>query len=221
MLRCALFDLDDTLYPADNGLWAAMRNRMEEFIVDQLAIPPGQVSMLRERFYSQYGTTLNGLRAEMGVDAHAFLQFVHDVPLEDYIRPDPALNAMLSRLTLRKVIFTNADAPHARRVLARLGIASHFEQIVDILAQGFISKPDPRAYHHVLQVVGVSAAECVFIEDSLRNLRPAHELGMTTILVAPGGAPGADSADFVVNSLLEVEPILAAGAPAALRRPHN
>ena len=57
---------------------------------------------------------------------------------------------MLERLELRKIIFTNADAKHARRVLSRLGIMRHFESIIDIHLLEFVNKPDRRAYLRAL-----------------------------------------------------------------------
>lgn len=44
-------------------------------------------------------------------------------------------------------------------------------------------KPDPRFYELALDAVGVPAHEAVFLDDLGVNLKPARELGMTTIKV--------------------------------------
>lgn len=44
-----------------------------------------------------------------------------------------------------------------------------------------IRKPDPRIYAHAVEQLGVSAEECVFVDDLGGNLKPARALGMTTI----------------------------------------
>ena len=207
MLRVALIDLDDTLYGAETGLWPAIGLRIERFMVEAMGLAATTVPALRRRYFEAYGTTLNGLVAEHGIDPAKYLRFVHDLPLEQYLRPAPALDAMLARLPLTKAIFTNADAAHARRVLAHLGVARHFDTIVDIEALGYQCKPEPAAYARALAILGAEAAECIYADDSVRNLIPARALGMTTVLV---GLHGANGVDFAIPSILGLEGVLAA-----------
>ena len=144
------FDLDETLYTKGNGLWDAIAARMNEYIHVQLNLPPEEVSTLRRHYYESYGTTLRGLQLHHQVDANDYLAFVHDLPLEDYIHPDPQLHQLLSSLSLRKWIFTNADAHHTSRVLDILGVSDCFEGIIDVRAIEFICKPEIEAYHRAL-----------------------------------------------------------------------
>ena len=53
-----------------------------------------------------------------------------------------------------------------------------------------VFKPDPKIYLDALEKCGVSAEETVFIDDSVRNLQGAAELGILPILIAAN--PGAD-----------------------------
>lgn len=191
-IRYALFDLDNTLYPGTCGLWEEIGNRINLFMTERLGIGSDEVSERRQEFLKSFGTTLNALRHFYAVDPDEFLNFVHDIPLHRYIQYDPELDRMLQRLKPKKIIFTNADAQHARRVLSRLGILRHFEFIIDIHMLEFINKPDRRAYLKALEFVSATPEECIFIEDSLVNLIPARNLGITTVLVgAPGGTDGA------------------------------
>jgi putative hydrolase of the HAD superfamily len=210
MLKYALIDLDDTLYGIESGLWPAIGERIESFMVQHLDLLPSEVPALRRRYFEKYGTTLNGLRAEQQVDPAAYLAYVHDLPLDQFLQPDPALEAMLARLPLTKVIFTNADAGHARRVTSRLGVSHHFQTTVDIEALEFVCKPEPRAYARMLEITGAQAGECVFVDDSLRNLIPAHAMGILTVLVRPGPRSGVPpGADYVIANILELERVLA------------
>ncbi|MBI4770881.1 MAG: pyrimidine 5'-nucleotidase, partial [Chloroflexi bacterium] len=179
------FDLDDTLYPGSSGLWDAIGERISLFMVERLRIRPDEVHTLRKHYYAAYGSTLRGLLADYHVDPRDYCNFAHDLPLERYLHPDPALAAMLSALPQRKIIFTNADANHAERVLARLALRQHFSAIVDIYALGLLhNKPTPQAYAIALAVAGnPQPAACVLIEDSLSNLAPARALGITTVYV--------------------------------------
>lgn len=200
-----IFDLDETLYPRNTGLMQEIARRIVLYLTDRMGFSPQEAERLRRYFFARYGTTLRGLQEEHHVDAQDYLGFVHDIPLEEYIAPNPALGAMLDRIPLCKVIFTNADQQHARRVLARLGLAEHFPIILDIQATEFYNKPDPRAYQSVLNSLNVNGTACILIEDSARNLRPAKALGMTTILV---DGQAEDGVDFAIGNLLELEQVV-------------
>ena len=176
------FDLDDTLYPASSGLWGAIRNRIDLYMVERLHIPKEQVHDLRHYLFSTYGTTMRGLQATMYIDAQDYLDFVHDVPVAEYITANPALRIMLSGLTQRKVIFTNADVKHAMRVLDRLQVSDCFTQIIDILSVTPYCKPQEEAFQMALKLAGTeSANECVLVDDGLSNLAVASRLGFLTV----------------------------------------
>jgi len=211
MLKYILLDLDNTIYPPDSGLWEAIGGRINAYMVERLGMSPGEVDERREKYLSSFGTTLNALRHYHGTDPEEFLAFVHDLPLSDFLRPDQALDAMLARLRLRKVIFTNADAAHARRVLGRLGILRRIDRIIDIYALEFINKPDPRAYYRALELVSAHPEECVFVDDAVANLRPARRIGIRTILV--GSNASLDGIDHAIARILDLEPLINRMAP--------
>ena len=213
MLRYALFDLDNTLYPADSGLWEAIGERIGLYMTERMRLPPAEAASIRRRYLKAFGTTLNGLRLEYDIDPLDYLGYVHDLPLASYLRPQPALDAMLARLPLVKVVFTNADASHAWRVLDQLGIRRHFTHIIDILALDFVNKPDPLAYRRALDLLAAAPSECLFVEDTARNLLPAHDLGMQTVLVGP--ASDERGVDFHIPDILELETIVGRGLPPA------
>jgi putative hydrolase of the HAD superfamily len=184
------FDLDDTLYPSSNGLWDAIRDRMNRYMQEILMLPPEQVTILRRQYFMTYGTTLRGLQANHNVDADDFLAYVHDLELNIFLQPDPALKSLIQSLPQKKWIFTNADDAHARRVISELGLDGCFDGIIDVRANDFFCKPQPQAYRSALALAGETAPErCVFLDDSPRNLAPATELGFMTVLV------GADRPD--------------------------
>lgn len=209
-LDTIFFDLDDTLYPRDNGVWRAVRERIERFMGEELRIAPEQISSLREHYLVQFGTTLHGLVADYGVDPELYLDYVHQVPIEDMLPPNPRLSSMLGRLPQQKFVFTNASQAHSRRVLAALGVQAYFQDIVSIESLNYVSKPDPGAYLVALQASNGSQAEnCLYLDDRLVNLIPAKSLGMSTVLVGNGDqADGADHHIQSVEDLLSVLPWL-------------
>lgn len=203
-----VFDLDDTLYPPGNGLWTEIGERINRFLVERAGVEPAQVNDVRRHYLQTYGTTLRGLLANHpGVDADDYLSFVHPADLSPYIAPNPALDSMLAALPQPKAIFTNGDTAHTFRVLACLGVDHRFSAIVDIRAMNFENKPLPKAYETLLNRIGVHASECLIVEDSVRNLRPAKALGMTTLLIGNGHDPD-PAVDYRANTILDAGPII-------------
>ncbi len=179
---CWIFDLDNTLYPDDLGLFNQVSRRMTEFICRHLGLAHDDARSLQSRYFREYGTTLRGLMLRDNVDATVFLDFVHDIDL-GALTPDPVLADALRRLPGRKLIFTNGSKPHAERILARRALTGVFEDIVDIVASDFVPKPDPLPYRSLVQRYGIDAAGSVMVEDIARNLVPARSMGMTTVWV--------------------------------------
>jgi putative hydrolase of the HAD superfamily len=180
------FDLDDTLYPNSTGLWEAIRLRMGKYMTEVLGIPTEEAQALRKYYFHTYGTTLRGLQKHHHVDVDEYLNFVHNLPLHDYLKADPEVSKMISALPQRKFIFTNADSDHARRVIDVLGLNGNFEAIIDIRAIDFACKPEQVAYTRALTLADNPEPQaCVMIDDSASNLQPAKDLGFTTILVNP------------------------------------
>ncbi|GAB4505793.1 MAG: pyrimidine 5'-nucleotidase [Anaerolineales bacterium] len=177
------FDLDDTLYPSSSGLWSAIKERMNVYMRDQLGISPADIPRLREQYFRQYGTTLRGLQAHHGVNTQDFLAFVHDLPLSQYLTPNPLAREVLASLPVHKWIFTNADAPHARRVLKTLDLEGCFDGIVDVNAVAPYCKPMPEAFEIALRLAGEKEPyRCALIDDLPRTTRAAREAGLFGIL---------------------------------------
>lgn len=194
------FDLDETLYPPNSGLWEGIRQRIHDYMQALLGLPSADINRLREEYMAQYGTTLRGLQAHYHVDTEEYLAYVHDLPLRSYIGPDPNLHDLLLSLPQRRFIFTNADTNHARRVMDVIGVTDCFDGIIDIEALQFISKPDPAAYWRALELAGEpDPSHCVLFEDSAHNLAPARQMGFLTILV--GDRPATPAAQHIIHNL--------------------
>ncbi len=184
-----LFDLDDTLYPPTSGLLQQVGQRIQAWLCNHLALEQEQALALRSDYFGRYGTTLGGLLAERKVDAQDFLTFVHNIPVEAYVRPNPALRAMLDAIPLRRVIYTNGTAEYAGRVLRALGVTDSFERVIGIEQVGLRSKLYRDAYERALALIDARGDECIMVEDSARNLTPAKELGLTTVLLQTNDSP--------------------------------
>ncbi|MEW5962697.1 MAG: pyrimidine 5'-nucleotidase [Pseudomonadota bacterium] len=177
-----IFDLDNTLYPAECNLFAQVDHRMGEFIARLLGLPYAQARHLQKSYYYQFGTTLAGLMRVHKIDPHAFLDYVHDIDLS-VVPEHPELAAAIARLDGRKLIFTNGSRRHAERVAGKLGVLHLFEDICDIAACEFVPKPDADAFARMVRRHNVGASRAAMFEDMPHNLEVPHALGMTTVLV--------------------------------------
>lgn len=179
------FDLDGTLYPERNGLWKAIKERIDLFLLERMDFPAAETPIIRQRFLETYGTTLRGLQEEYQIDSQDYLDFVHDLPLQNYLTPNPDVNRLMDRLQIPCWILTNSDIKHARRVLSILGLEGVFAGIIDIHELQFVCKPDPQAYHKALEIAGArQAGTSLFIDDSPANVLAADRLGFQTLLVS-------------------------------------
>lgn len=183
-----IFDLDLTLYSPEANIMSQVRDRIGQYVEAYFKVSTEQAHQIRHSYWQKYGTTLGGLMAEHHIDPHAYLDFVHDVDMT-LLTPAPMLRMNIEALPGRKLIFTNADAPYAERVLMRRGLANVFEDIFDIHRMAHLPKPAPASYDRLCDQTQIDPRNAAFVEDSAHNLVPAKALGMTTIWVKhPGEA---------------------------------
>ncbi len=204
-----IFDLDNTLYPPSRGVVERVDARINHFMIDRLGMPPDVAGSLRARYRDAHGTTLNGLMLHHEIEPDDYLAAVHEIAVEELLEPDPALGAMLATLPHHKAIFTNGSAVHAERVLARLGVRTHFADVFSLECVAYVPKPERAAFQTVLDRLGVSGSQCVFADDRADNLATARALGMRTVLVGTPDADGADDIDGVIATILDLPGLLA------------
>jgi putative hydrolase of the HAD superfamily len=179
-----LFDLDDTLYPADSGLMAEIERRMTAYVMRITGLPRDEAYRLQKDYLAEHGITLLGLMKHHGVDPADFADAYVDIEL-DALAHDPELVAAIAALPGRRLVFTNADARHAERVLKQLGLTHLFDEVFHIASFDYTPKPDPRAFERMCAEHAIDPRTTCFFEDSERNLKPAADLGMTTVLIGP------------------------------------
>jgi putative hydrolase of the HAD superfamily len=215
MLRFLLFDVDDTLYPRSSPVWPTLRGRILQYIVERLGLTLTEAEALRERYLKEFGTTTRGLYLNDHIDIHDYLAYVHDLQLCDWLQGEAELRQVLQQIPLPKKLFTNASREHGLNVTRVLGIAEQFDGIFAIDDFDFISKPDPHPYQVVLERLQAKASECMFIEDSLRNLLTARQLGMRTVLI-DGVTPLPPEVDYTIERVHDLLAVMRA-AGVALR----
>ena len=183
-VRTWIFDLDNTLYPARCRLFDQVDRKIGEYVASYFQIDVETARHRQKAFYHSHGSTLRGMMFLHDMEPDGYLEYVHDIDLSP-VDPDPLLNEVLSRLPGRKLIFTSATSAHAERVTRRLGVDHHFEEIFDVVAADYTPKPHAETYDRLLERHAVDPTKSVFFDDIPRNLKPAADIGMTTVWI-PG-----------------------------------
>ncbi|AFX99123.1 HAD-superhydrolase, subIA, variant 3 family protein [Candidatus Endolissoclinum faulkneri L2] len=179
-IDCWIFDMDNTLYSPRSNLFIQISDKMTEFIQGKFDLEFTVASDLQEDLFKRYGTTLRGLMMEYNIDPLSFLEFVHNIDVNS-IDPAPELEELLAQLPGRKVIYSNGSADHCARVTKRLGVDHHFDHVYDIVASDYSPKPNPAPYDRLISLLSIDPKRTVMIEDIANNLKPAADLGMTTV----------------------------------------
>lgn len=177
-----LFDLDNTLYHHRYDLFCGVSSKMTQYIMERFSLAFDAALARQKDYFQTYGTTLRGLMLHHDVDPEEFLDYVHDI---DYsiLPPNPRLNAVLGRLSARKIIFTNGTVKHARAVIKQLGIAEHFTEFFDITDAGYTPKPEPEPYQFLIARYGIDPHKVIMIDDIAANLYYPNEVGMQTVFI--------------------------------------
>lgn len=213
-VRAWIFDLDNTLYPSGNGVFPQVQARIGEYVQRLFNITPEAAHKIQRDLLERYGATLPGLVAEHGIDADAFLEYVHDID-HSMLKPDPRLASAIGSLPGRRFILTNGSRSHAEKVAAALGFTSEFEDVFDIVWAGHLPKPSPQVYDQLIRQTKIEPAASAMFEDLTRNLIVPRRLGMAATLVVPPGTAGifgetmdrtgkeglAEEVDFVTDDL--------------------
>jgi putative hydrolase of the HAD superfamily len=212
MLQYILFDLDNTLYPKSVGIFELVIERIRNYMEARMGFEKDLARELRQEYIQKYGSTLRGLMVHQKINPEDYLEYVHDVGVEEKLSPNPSLGRLLQSIPLNKGIFTSGHRPHALKVLRCLGVEQYFPEIFDITFTHYIPKPNPEPYRQIMDFLGMRGQDCMMIEDLDANLKPAKEFGMTTVLVNPSPAKRNEQqngfVDFEIEDIMDLPKVL-------------
>ena len=180
-----IFDLDNTLYSADSGIFQQVGILMGEFVAKHLKVNIKEAKEIQRKYYKEHGTTLRGLMDNHSIDPDTFLDEVHKL---DYsiVQPNYELNESLKKINGKKYIFTNANKQHADEILERLKIANLFDGIYDIKMANYIPKPEIQTYEKLIETYNIEPDKTIMFDDIAKNLVPASKKGFTTVWIDVG-----------------------------------
>ena len=180
-----IFDLDNTLYSADSGIFQQVGILMGEFVAKHLNVNIKEAKEIQRKYYKEHGTTLRGLMDNHSIDPDIFLNEVHRL---DYsiVQPNYGLRESLKKINGKKYIFTNANKQHADEILERLKIANLFDGIYDIKMANYIPKPEIQTYEKLIETYNIEPDKTIMFDDIAKNLVPASKKGFITVWIDVG-----------------------------------
>jgi putative hydrolase of the HAD superfamily len=200
-IKSWIFDLDHTLYPYEAEVMHRVSAKMTHYVARLLSLSFDEAKLIQKQYLRDHGTTLAGLMKHHATDPYDFMDDVHDVSLEG-LSPDYELNRYISSLRGQKIVFTNADSKHSKRLLDHLEMAELFDAIFHLEHANLVPKPNIETYRSLIATHNITATQAIFFEDTPRNLLPAKTLGMMTVLIGPHALENTDDyIDFRAHSL--------------------
>ncbi len=179
-----LFDVDNTLYPKNIGLFNVVDKKINQYLKDIVGIPETDVNKVRKDYLEKYGTTLNGLIKHHNINPVHYLEYVHNVDLENYIKVNHRLKNFLKKSKYRNIIFSNAYLPYIKKILKLMEIEEYFEDIFDITKLNYTPKPLLEAYLSIINAKALIPEKTFFIDDSSKNLLSAKKIGFKTCYIS-------------------------------------
>ena len=177
-----VFDLDNTLYKAECGLFDKVHILMGRFIEEKLSLSSGEAQALRSKYYHQYGTTLRGLMIEHKVNPDEYLDYVHQINY-DVVSPNEGLKNTIQELKGKKYIFTNANYGHVEKVLEKLKMENVFDGCFDISESDYLPKPHKEIYVSFQKKFNLDSSSTAMFEDLHINLKEPSAMGWDTVWV--------------------------------------
>ena len=180
-----IFDLDNTLYSADSGIFQQVHELMGKFVSNHLNIGINEAKKIQKKYYKEHGTTLKGLMDNHGVEPDYFLAEVHKL---DYsiVNSNKNLNNELNKLSGKKIIYTNANMQHTLDVLERIELSNFFDEIFDIKMANYVPKPEITPYEEIIKKYDLNPNSSAMFDDIAKNLVPAKKVGFTSIWIDAG-----------------------------------
>jgi len=180
-----IFDLDNTLYSADSGIFQQVHQLMGKFIKEFLNVDLQKAKEIQKQYYKEYGTTLRGMMDNYGIDPDYFLEEVHKL---DYsiVSSNEKLNTELKKLKGKKIIYTNSNMQHTLNVLERIKLSNFFDEIFDIKMANYIPKPEITPYEQIIRNFDLNPSTSAMFDDIAKNLVPAKNVGFTSIWIDAG-----------------------------------
>lgn len=193
-----IFDVDDTLYDVGTGFTAHRQEISPKLMVEKYKFSSEEAAMkVKNEYFSKYHATAKALKVAQ--EEGKFPEDAPQVQTEDIATywaenldysmlgpPKKELFEQLSKCKCTLVAFSNGPRKYVKRALEKMELFDLFGEerlyaVDDVMPH---CKPEREAFEKIFKNIGNPAPEtCVMVEDSMKNVRRAKELGMKTVLI--------------------------------------
>jgi len=177
-----LFDLDGTLFAREAAFWSWLLEEAAERSLDW-----AQIAELDARGHGPKAPLLDQLAIALDWPERALAARLQRLRLGilRHVRPDPRLNALLSRLgrSYRLGVVTNGSTQSQRGKLRGLGIEQYFDPIV-VSEEVAHRKPEFAIFRLALRSWALPHGEVLFVgDDGLKDIGGARAAGLQALQV--------------------------------------
>ncbi|CAM9572562.1 unnamed protein product [Chrysoparadoxa australica] len=181
-IKTHIFDLDGTLYAADDGYIAHVKENVFRYLEEKLGIEDGKAYW--HKVFPKYNQTLRALQAEgHNIDVAEYWQYIRAGQADFLMEAGEPLKEFLTSLPQDKYVFTNCAEKEAEVRLWEVNALTLLDGVYGSDFMGQVCKPEAEAFRIVCQDIGADPSTTAMYEDSYKNLVTANSLGMTTIFV--------------------------------------
>ena len=205
-VRCILFDLDGTLY--DSTEYSAyFDSEITELISHALHLERSAASRILQTRRKELGTLTRAVES-MGIDRQRFHRLVAErIDPSRYLSADEAARNAIQQLRSRGLkigLVSNSGRALVMKILAALGLEP---ALFDAIVTGTDVEPKPshQPFEFALRQLKCDSSETVYVGDrDEAEIKPAHEIGLRTILISQKANPSSKWADRVINKISEL-----------------
>lgn len=204
MAKVLLIDIDNTIYSERTGLQSEILARANRFIQKKTSLNERESDVLAVGFNEKYGSILSGLIKEYLINPEEYIEYVFNIDVNEFLKPDPSLGNSLMTISERKFAFSDSPEEYIERIIIVLGLMDCFDDIFGRRFFDFNSKFENSIYKKALEELNAEPKDCIIVDDKLENLLVAKEIGMATIWVTEKNHVEIEEIDFSISNIHDI-----------------
>lgn len=208
-VRCVLFDLDGTLYDSlEYNKY--FDSKMTDIVAAFLGVEKTEASRILQLRRKEKGTLTRAMES-LGIDRQEFHRLVADhIDPALYLSSDHVTRGVIERVRERGLkvgLVSNSGRELVRKILNALDLPP---QLFDVIVTGTDVEPKPshQPFLLALKQIECDTAHTMYVGDREEaEIRPAHELGLKTILITRTVDPEHPPkwADVTITNIAELD----------------